>query len=823
MPLTERRRQEILISLEKNQALKLQLEQQLEIIRVAEERNRLSEELEKCTGLIRQLETELSGQPGGEEQTQVWIYLEGLHKEFEKEEQWKAGQNWQETEPGFSTVPPPTVYPAYRKRPPTPLVPYLAHHKFTLLAGPSGAGKSVTLRNLVKFFRQFWSDTARTLHEGAELLPEEWCGLIPVYAHLSNWHDSKQKLPDFLQEQVKAYGGEGLALRLPDLMRAGRVVLFLDGLDEFPQVERNFKTEQVDDPRARAIANLTEWSEWGEVSCVVTCRENLFAGRPGWHVLYLLSFSPEQVTKLAEKFYQDNPVLKAGLLAALYENLAENGEKEKLVEQLTRPFYLTKLLPYYARTGALPEHPVQLVDAFVKERLEGAVAEKRLEKSEAEKLSKQLGWMAFHMFEAREMGRINREGTVEELFLLGKKQKTQRFWEAAANTGFVIGNEKQVQFAHPILQTYFCACYCLSETLNSQLLFRATSEFEFCEVWRFWAALDKDKLVEKLIQILQKNISDQVQQGAAKALGYIADKRAVEPLTKILKSEAINLRFTGAYALGRIGDRRAVEPMLQLLDDPIREVRLSAIIGLGLIYDGRVFEPLLKVVRGVFQRQEPTRIEIKLVGEAFVRLENLVIIPLIARLKQEDSGLRPWIFEVLGQMGEPAVDYLIKLLDEKDPQLRAKAADVLGLIGDERAFQPLTHLLNDPDNTVRLNVIRALGEFGSKALPLLIQVLQLETGPLRASAAEALGQSGDKQAIAPLIQAIGNGDAQLRWSAVKALYALGDEQALPILRWLQEYDTNQVFDNGEFRKVRNLAGETIKYLELRSQSAKSGV
>ncbi|MBE7468275.1 MAG: HEAT repeat domain-containing protein [Anaerolineales bacterium] len=64
---------------------------------------------------------------------------------------------------------------------------------------------------------------------------------------------------------------------------------------------------------------------------------------------------------------------------------------------------------------------------------------------------------------------------------------------------------------------------------------------------------------------------------AAKALGYLGDNRALEPLLTILWDENSGMQKSAAKALGYLGDNRAVEPLLAALRDESRGVRESAV------------------------------------------------------------------------------------------------------------------------------------------------------------------------------------------------------------------------------------------------------
>ena len=72
-------------------------------------------------------------------------------------------------------------------------------------------------------------------------------------------------------------------------------------------------------------------------------------------------------------------------------------------------------------------------------------------------------------------------------------------------------------------------------------------------------------VLEPLINMLgdKNKHSSYVRQSAAQVLGKIGDKRAVEPLIKVLEDEKEYVRSSAAWALGNIGDKRAVEPLIK--------------------------------------------------------------------------------------------------------------------------------------------------------------------------------------------------------------------------------------------------------------------
>ena len=73
--------------------------------------------------------------------------------------------------------------------------------------------------------------------------------------------------------------------------------------------------------------------------------------------------------------------------------------------------------------------------------------------------------------------------------------------------------------------------------------------------------LGDERAVEPLIQSMIRGSSSSVH-----ALGLLKNPAAVEPLMAALKSNYSNIRIAAAKALGQIGDKRAVDPLIELLN-----------------------------------------------------------------------------------------------------------------------------------------------------------------------------------------------------------------------------------------------------------------
>ena len=120
----------------------------------------------------------------------------------------------------------------------------------------------------------------------------------------------------------------------------------------------------------------------------------------------------------------------------------------------------------------------------------------------------------------------------------------------------------------------------------------------------------------------------------------------------------------------------------------------------------------------------------------------------------------------------------------KSPHLdtRWKAAENLGIIGDQTAVEPLIAALEDPYVEVAWLAAKSLGSIGdARAVEPLLRALASKQPWLRAGAAIGLGKLRDRRAVEPLIALLADTKKQVRKHAALALGLIGDERALALL------------------------------------------
>ncbi|MFQ6078745.1 MAG: HEAT repeat domain-containing protein [Thermodesulfobacteriota bacterium] len=181
-------------------------------------------------------------------------------------------------------------------------------------------------------------------------------------------------------------------------------------------------------------------------------------------------------------------------------------------------------------------------------------------------------------------------------------------------------------------------------------------------------------------------------------------------------------------------------------------------------------------------------------ARALVRIGKPAVEPLIAALKDEDSYIRGYAAEALGEIGDPrAVEPLIAALEDKDPSVSEKVAWALGEIKDRRAVEPLIGALHHEQLWVRRTTAEAMGKIGDRrAVEALIAAMRDEEALVRLYATEALGEIRDHRVVEPLIAALKDENWDVRRGAAEALRKItGKDFGEDSDKWLKWWDENK--------------------------------
>jgi HEAT repeat protein len=281
---------------------------------------------------------------------------------------------------------------------------------------------------------------------------------------------------------------------------------------------------------------------------------------------------------------------------------------------------------------------------------------------------------------------------------------------------------------------------------------------------------------------------------------------AVEPLVLALKHSKNDSKRYIAETLGKIGDKRAIEPLSTVLKDDSWGVQYAAMCALSKMEDvgsNKAFTTAINTYG------------CKFIAAAQENIDTVNIVDLLHLIVDYGNNeVKLVAIEAIGKSGDArAIEWLPNLLNENDNTIQnaiVEALDKLGWIpGDSEegaaywvakkdwkkcikigtnAIDPLNRLLRTSDSPVRSDVINTLHAIGgSRVFNLFLLTLKNGDSELKSFVAKKLGEIGDINAVNPLILAL-KGDIRVKCSVASALGKIGDTTAVNPLILLTKHE-----------------------------------
>lgn len=238
---------------------------------------------------------------------------------------------------------------------------------------------------------------------------------------------------------------------------------------------------------------------------------------------------------------------------------------------------------------------------------------------------------------------------------------------------------------------------------------------------------------EKVFEMVLKKLRSRAESdrlAALTALGMAPPESALTVMLKALEYKSSHVRGKAAVALGVLGDKRAVEPLVKLLkEDKDHKVRAQAAWALGILKDaGKAAETLVASLKD--SKVQSRSIESLAVIGGKAALEGLAT---FAKDEKQDMYQRKSALQAIGQIGgKEALETLKPLFGNKEEPYSA-LPQVLARIGKDALDFLKTALEEAGDEDV--DVIRqcqlALGAMRVEAVPLLLDLLESKRIRLR--------------------------------------------------------------------------------------------
>lgn len=248
----------------------------------------------------------------------------------------------------------------------------------------------------------------------------------------------------------------------------------------------------------------------------------------------------------------------------------------------------------------------------------------------------------------------------------------------------------------------------------------------------------EEKEFLKSIRKALKDADPEIRIASVWAIVDFADFRSLNQAFSMLRDPVERVRSEVARAFGSYGSDDVLERLKALLTDEneVASVKRAALVGLknasslkaveilvarlevdeelqGDIQAALAFKVKRKEVAALvedFKDADPgLRTRITAVFKAMKEEGEEALVEL---LKEDILSLNPFIAEILDSTGY--VESQIRKLSHRDSEERREAAEVLSLVGTESAFRGIVLAARDPDDEVRVKVIKALEKLETK-------------------------------------------------------------------------------------------------------------
>lgn len=240
-------------------------------------------------------------------------------------------------------------------------------------------------------------------------------------------------------------------------------------------------------------------------------------------------------------------------------------------------------------------------------------------------------------------------------------------------------------------QTAFNALVNMGATAVEPLIAAMKDEHQEVRQAVFWALIKIGPLaLQPLIAALDDENEETalIRQSVASVLGQIGSPEAVVPLIGAFRDKDWSVRRDAYRAIVKIG-KPAVQPLISALKHPSDDIKWGAAGTLEALG----WKPSADEVGATYWI-------VKNEWHKCVEIGAPSIEPLIERLGHWDESMCKEAVGALVRIGQPCVPRLITTLEDENPRVRKLAAVALGMIGDERAEQPLIALLSEKDKEV---------------------------------------------------------------------------------------------------------------------------
>jgi len=256
--------------------------------------------------------------------------------------------------------------------------------------------------------------------------------------------------------------------------------------------------------------------------------------------------------------------------------------------------------------------------------------------------------------------------------------------------------------------------------------------------------MTKNESFLKEIRASLKDVDPDVRVAAIKALLGFGEVKLLNQETSMLRDPVERVRLATAEVIAQYGNAAAMEVLKNIVNDEheIDIVKIGVIMGLGQSKGEEGISILTDILASEGELQEyaakalvmrVSKRDITQLTEIFKEAEPPLREKLIPVFKAQGKEAEPRILEILKEEVASIKPYLVKILEEtgyvdrqkkrlshRNVEERREAAEQLSLLDTLSAFRGLVMAAKDPDQEVRVCVVKALEKLkGAKSKKIL--------------------------------------------------------------------------------------------------------
>ena len=196
-------------------------------------------------------------------------------------------------------------------------------------------------------------------------------------------------------------------------------------------------------------------------------------------------------------------------------------------------------------------------------------------------------------------------------------------------------------------------------------------------------------------------------------------------------------------------------------------------------------------------------------------MSNLILEDTINKLSDDDVKVRKEAVESLvGTTDESAIEPLIKATTDDNAQVRFKAAEILGSMGEVAVDKLIEEFVNAEGKDKRFLAFALKETEDKKVIPYFVDATEDEDFGVRKVAVRALGELQAEGELDSIAKCLEDEDCGVKLAAIQALGDLATDESIKLIK-----DARKAEDDKDFKKSCNKA---IKKAEKRKKAKASG-